>query len=184
MAGWTGLLALGTWGLVYYSRRTLSQQQAALREQQEVARTQLKVSLHMSMEDRFDGPTMLAARARLADQLLSHASTDDMDETVLDFFESLAILDRLGFLLDDLTWNSFSFYAMCWWSALKDYVVETRKEDAAPDYYDEFERFADKLYDRDAREHKTTRAAIEPTADETRDFLEDEKRLAPPRLPD
>jgi hypothetical protein len=165
--------------LALYTARALREQREAtaaqIEEQQKIAQTQLKVGLHMSMEDRFDSPSMQAARARLARLILENASEDDYPETVPDYFESLGILDRLGYLFDDLTWNSFSVYAIHWWGALKTYVRNIRRDDSDSTSYEEFEKLADKMLNEEARRRNLTRSGVEPSPDDVRDFLQDER---------
>jgi hypothetical protein len=54
-----------------------------------------------------------------------------------------------------------------------------QREENVPQSFIEFEAFADRLKDREARDRKTTRAAIEPSADEVKQFLQDELALRP-----
>ncbi len=186
----TWVLVLATWALVAVSWiaawRTLKDQRAAAAEQQklgrdaiaqqqETARIQLAVRAHLDMEERFDRGAMLRERAYLARQLIRGAPPEAIIEAVPDFFESLGILDRLGYLLPDLTYNSFSVYVIYWWAALKDWIRGEREADEDPTLYEEFEQFAIKLMDEEARHRGTTREVIEPTsADDMREFLDGE----------
>jgi hypothetical protein len=53
---------------------------------------------------------MLVDRALLARQIHFNSSRENITEAVPEFFQSLALLDRLGYLLPELTYNTFSFY--------------------------------------------------------------------------
>lgn len=137
----------------------------------------------MMMEEKWDSDAMLAKRARLAHDLLKKVAHDRVQEAgVMDFFESLAILDRLGLVHKDLVWNTFSFYATRWWTACKDYAFQERdkqREHVVALTLTEFEAFAGRLYDREARERHKERAGVEPTSTEINTFLTEELALNP-----
>jgi len=176
------LNTLGTWALVLVTllvaaitKRSVRVQQDAVGEQQKIARSQLSITLHMDMEERFERPAMLRERARLARLLMANATRDEIAEAVPNFFDSLAILYQLDYLLPDLTYNSFSFYATHWCAALRKWFTDERAaQPNDPTLYVEFQRFADKMLDTTARKLGTTRNAIEPTPELIRDFLEGE----------
>jgi hypothetical protein len=71
----------------------------------------------MMMEEKWDSEGIVINRARLAYQLLHKVQHDQIQESVMDFFESLAMLDRMDLVQKELVWNTFSFYATRWWSA-------------------------------------------------------------------
>jgi hypothetical protein len=118
---------IGTWALVgatlwvaWLTRNLVREQRAAtteqreiaraeLAEQQKIAKTQLAVRIHMDMEERFDRPLILMERARLARLMIENAPRDLITEGVPEFFESLAILDRLDYLVPELTYNGSAF---------------------------------------------------------------------------
>lgn len=200
----TWALVIATWGLAWFTRRAVRDQQHAasaheeiarsqLRVTQEIARTQLRVTIHMDMEERFDRPAMVRERARLAKLLMAGsrhldggfggATRDEITEAVPEFFESLAILDRLDYLAPDLTYNAFSFNAIYWWAALREWVTNERAAQGGDrTLYEEFQRFADNMLDADARKRQTTRNAIEPSPKQIRDFLEGEAMREEPLL--
>jgi hypothetical protein len=154
---------------------------AAMDRQSTDLRTDLSVRLHMMIEERWDSDSMAVKRSRLAHQLLAKASHDEIQESVMDFFESLAILERLGLVRKELTWNTFRFYATRWWTACRDYIFDERskqREDNEAMSFTEFEAFAERLKDQEAKERKKARAAIETSADEVRLFLSEEAALS------
>jgi hypothetical protein len=142
----------------------------------------LSVRLHVIIEENWDSESMLLRRAQLAHQLLSNMPHAQVQEVVMEFFESLAMLDMLGLVHKEPVWNAFGFHASRWWSAYQEYIVEERRQRAeqnSPVCFIQFEAFAERLKDREARELKTSRAAIEPGADEINRFLHDELALKP-----
>ncbi len=193
-------LVLGTWVLalstICVSRATgrlvataqtaMNQQasdaRAAMDRQSADLKSELSVRLHMMMEEKWDSDAMAIKRSRLAGQLLAKAGHDEIHEGVTDFFESLAILYRLDLVHKELTWNTFSFYATRWWTACRDYIFAERqkqREDTEPISFIEFEKFADKLMERESTERKKARSAIEPSAEDIRQFLSEETALGP-----
>jgi hypothetical protein len=75
---------------------------ASMERQSADMRVDLSVRLHMMMEEKWDGERMAIQRARLARELLDKADHDAIPEAVMEFFESLSILDRLGLVHPEL----------------------------------------------------------------------------------
>ena len=124
--GTTNAVALGTWILAFVTlwlcfvtrklalaaQKSLKQQTADSKQRTEDSKTELKVRLHLEMEQKFESREMLAARRALALTLLApNPPHDIVREFVPNFFESLGILNRRGLLDNDITFNTFSFYA-------------------------------------------------------------------------
>jgi hypothetical protein len=89
-------------------------------------------------------------------------------------------LDRLGLVQNELTWNTFSFYATRWWTACRDYIFEERREQREENgalSFTEFEKFAERLMEQEAKKRKKARATIEPGAGDVQKFLKDEAAL-------
>ncbi len=182
----TILVSRATWRLVTTTQTAMKQQasdaKAATDRQSADVKIDLSVRLHMMMEEKWDGEAMAIQRSQLARQLLAKAAHDEIHEAVMDFFESLAILYRLDLVHKELAWNTFSFYGTRWWTACRDYIFAERhkqREDNEPMSFTEFEKFADKLIEREATARKKARSAIEPNADDIRQFLCEEALLCP-----
>jgi hypothetical protein len=162
---WIAIGTIGTWVLALGTIVLVLETRDSMRKQALDSERDLKVRLHLAMEDRFDSGTFAVARAGLARQVLAKAPHDEIQETVFDFFESLAILDRRRMLDDDLAWNTFSYYVTRWWAACKDYVIEERKlqrEERIPQSYVQFEAFATRLYDREPENSTRTSRMSSP----------------------
>ena len=175
----TGWVALQTRNLVIEQRSATIEQhknaRAELELQQKPAKTQLAITIRMDMEERWDRPAMLKERADLARMKLRNFPGNLFSEGVPEFFESLAKLDDLDYLIPELTYNGFSFHVIHWWFALRQWIAEERAARGNdPILYEEFERFANKLLDQDAARHHTAREAVEPSPQELNDFLEGE----------
>jgi len=204
----TWALALATGGLYLVTRNLVRTTQTAVIRQSDDARSamaqqsadmrmamdrqsadlkiDLSVRIHVMMEEKWDSDRMAVKRARLARSLLAGLKHDEIQEAgVMDFFESLAILDRLGLIHRELLWNTFSFYATRWWTACRSYIQAERdrqREQGEPLSFVEFEKLAADLYEQEAQKTSKTRALIEPDGDQLKQFLEDEAGLGPDGL--
>lgn len=158
-------LVLATWALVAVTLY-LAWSQSRL------TRTDLRARLQLTFIDRFDGPRLLGARKILASRLLANAARDQIDETVMDFFEDMGLFLGQGYLDRKLLRSTFGFFAIRWWVASKGYVLEERKLQNEPGLFDGFERLAGEFSQDDARD-----GLQEPTPTELKRFLEDERDL-------
>ncbi len=77
----------------------------------------------MMMEEKWDSESMATKQARLAHQLLSNAPHDQVQEGVIEFFESLAMLEGLSLVHKELVWNACSFHSSRWWTACREYIL-------------------------------------------------------------
>jgi len=161
-------LVIGTWALVavtfYMTWR-----------QSKVSKDDLKIRLELNFIDRFDSPTIKEARKNLAKQLLSHASHYDIKEDVMNFFEDLGLLLKEKRLDEKLFWGNFSFYAIRWWIATKDYITEERKKyNNDTSLFSDFEYLAGKIYKMEIKELGKSSAELQPDSEEILIFLKDE----------
>ncbi|MGA2624464.1 MAG: DUF4760 domain-containing protein [Bacteroidota bacterium] len=168
---WISLTALASWTLVFVTWYLV-------RRQLQMARDDMKVRLQTTYEEKFDSPALIAERKRLAEQLLSNAPHADMQEVVMNFFESVGMLLRRGYFDLDMAWSAFSFYAVRWWSATKDYIAEERRvENNDTTIFEEFENLVDAMYRFEIEKRHLTRAQLEPSKQDLERFLETEKNL-------
>jgi hypothetical protein len=91
----TWALAGVTWWLVLETKRNLSRQN-------EITKDNLAAELQLKFEDKFDEPYMLRERSKLAKQILSKAHHNDIQEPEIDFFESVGVMVRRGYLDKEL----------------------------------------------------------------------------------
>ena len=168
---WVSLTAIASWVMVVITW-------FLIRSQIKLSKEDLKVRLQTNYEEKFDSPSMIAERKRLAEQLLSNASHEDIQEPVMNFFESVGILLRREYLDEEMVWTGFSFHAIRWWSACKDYILQERRLQNNDDtIFREFEELVDELYEFEAEERYLTRAQLEPSKQDLQRFLEAEKNL-------
>jgi hypothetical protein len=130
------------------------------------------------MEEKFDNPVMLAERSKLAKQLLSDAPHDEIQEGVMNFFETVGTMLRKEYLDPDMTWSAFSFFAIRWWSACKHYITTERARQGNDEtVFEEFQTLVDRMYEFETKKRKIPRAQLEPCAKDVTQFLNDERKL-------
>ncbi|SRR5258708_1712641 len=155
-------LVLGTWALVAVTLWVAYQQSRAFRKD-------LKIKLQLQFADRFDNPQLVTERASLAKHLLETAPREQISEAVMDFFEDLGMFLDQGYLDEALIWKTFGFYAVRWWSACRDYILEERRLHTDQTLFADFEALAKRMRSRDIGAEIS-----EPSSENIRTFLMDE----------
>jgi hypothetical protein len=153
-------LVLGTWALVGVTLWVAFQQSRILRDD-------LKVRLQLQFGERFD--RLMDSRNQLAERLRAGATRDTISEDVMNFFEDLGMYLDHGYVDEELVWNTFSFYAVRWWLACKDYILQERRRHNDQTLFKDFENLAGKMRAREVRAKLE-----EPTAADIEKFLLDE----------
>jgi hypothetical protein len=168
-------LAHGTWALVLINIFLVVVTLGMAWWQSRDMRRDLRARLLLTFIDRFDGSRLLKARRELARRLLpNNASRDQIEETVLNFFEDMGLLLRLGYLDEKLMWSTFGFFAVRWWSACEDYIVNERETQNDSTLFKDFEDLTKRFKARDVRAGLTVAKATPP---DLKQFLEDERDL-------
>jgi hypothetical protein len=126
----------------------------------------------LTFTERFDGPRLRNARKELAHRLLSDALRDQIEETVMEFFEDMGLFLRRGYLDEEFIWSTFGFFAVRWWSGCKGYVLEERRAQNDSMLFTDFEDLAKRFLARDARA-----GLAEATPSDLKQFLKDERDL-------
>jgi len=173
----TWALVAGTLALVGVTWWMMQKQIDLLREQTADNRANLRLQNHLTFAARFDSREFHADRKLVAEKLLAGASHDEISESVLDFFEDLGMYLRRGYFDEELAWSTFGFYAVRWWAACRDYVLEERKANNDQTLFTDFESVVERFRQLD-RQHALT----EPTEAEVEKFLQDEANLEIPSL--
>ena len=156
LAFFTFLLAFGTFWLAVESRSA--------------SKRQIGVETWLEFEKQFDSEQIIRARKRLAKQMpYNVASHDDIDERLLNLFESIGLAHKEGYLHEKLAVNAFGFFATRWWAALEPYVKEERRRKADDDsLFEDFQDFAKTMKSYEAK-------SIDDQA--LKRFLDDERGL-------
>lgn len=190
---WISLTAIASWALVFVTWFVVSKQikvaredmqkqikvsHDGLQEQLKMSRNDLKVRLQISYEDKFDSQSLISERKKLAEHLLTDTSHSEIQETVLNFFESVGMMLRKEYFDPDMVWLAFSFYAIRWWSVTKDYISEERRlEHDDNTIFEDFEYLVDEMYKFEMEKRHLSRAKLEPSKQDVERFLETEKNL-------
>src|SRR5208337_72241 len=91
------------------------------------ARRHLSANLISGLEEKFGNETLKRSRRSAAEALLDHQNLED-SEDVLDFFETVGLLNRLGALNDEMIHSTFFHWINLYWNAAADYVAKRRAE--------------------------------------------------------
>jgi hypothetical protein len=188
---WTAMLA----------RRQLDEQRRFLGEQNEIARSQaqlterslaeqnervrlnLEVDLLLRLEDRFDGPHMLAIRRRAAryikDTFFSdgslrevHTLNHDVWE-VLNFYEDLGYFVTIGAVRPYTAWRSFGMGSFAYWALSKPAIAEERERTKEPNLYQDWERLTNRLVELARRSGEEFKGEF--TEEELLEFIEEQR---------
>ena len=100
------------------------------------------VQLFLQLTQQYDSEDMQRKRTALADALLKNPGENEIDDTVLTFFENVAHLKRRGLLEDEMTWNFFSVDVIFFYAAVDHYIRYMRTKFNAQDLFVEFENLS------------------------------------------
>jgi len=157
---WLVITAGATVALVFVTGLFLYMQNRTFRKQ-------LKASLQLQMEDRFFfNPHMLAARKKLAEQIWSEAPHRVVQESIMNFFDTMGSFLRRNYLDKELICSSFSWYGTRWWTACKDYIEEENRTKVGGPFFEDFRKLVITFKEE---------GEIEPSPADIQDFLTEEK---------
>jgi hypothetical protein len=116
------------------------------------------------------GRQLTRARKKLAQELDPYdpAKKSEMDDDILEFFESVGVLYNQKLLNEKLAVSSFSWEATRWWEVAKGYIADQRQAGHDDSLFKEFEKFAKAM-----RKYETRQL----TDSDLKDFLADQKSL-------
>lgn len=166
----------GTWALVGVTWRLVKRQDSIVDGQLSIAKQQLKIQLYLELRKEFDG-TLIPVRKLLARQLLDGASHDEINEAVHNCFEDMGMLARRDYVDREMIWDSFGYYVLRWWSALKSYIAKERADKGNDTLFRDFEDLMEIIYQDEIKERHRIRTEFEPSSLECDGFLEEESRL-------
>ena len=129
------------------TEQSLAQTESSLAEHNERLRLNLAFDLLIRLQDRFDSPHFLSRRRAAAKWFLENVLVDDdiveverVDKAVwdmLDFFEELGYLQRIGAVQVEPVRINFGWYAQAYWLLCKPALQKLREEWEDPALYDE-----------------------------------------------
>ncbi|HZL77244.1 MAG TPA: DUF4760 domain-containing protein [Candidatus Limnocylindrales bacterium] len=100
-------------------------------ESREASLRQIRIQTWLDFKKIFDSREILNARVTLAQSIRFNPSSPnahkEVSESVMNFFEDLAIVYFSGYIEKKLVEDTFGFYVCRWWEAAKTYVDYERK---------------------------------------------------------
>jgi hypothetical protein len=144
-------LVLATWALVVVTGGLAMATVVLVRAQTKAMIQTLRTEALARFTEKWDAPEMQARRRHVAGWLIAGGSSRDAESgykitAVIDFFEDLGSLLRLGRLDFDLVWHAFSDTAVGWWEAGgAEHVKCERERWSDPALYSEYEDMLKKL---------------------------------------
>ena len=137
------------------------------------ARFDQSVDLLFRLEHDFFGASKKVQRAKAANDLLAGKFPEA--EPILDFFETMALLQRRKALDKEMAWHTFSYWIDRYYEATKDYIQMRQKDD--PFVWKDFVAFVSIL-----RKYESERPGAPPytppSPAQVKKFLEEERTEA------
>jgi hypothetical protein len=160
------------------TERSLAEQAQILREQNERARLSLEVDLLYRLEERWDSQRFWNIRKRHVTYLKENCFVDDRvvgveyldaaTEQILDFFEEVGYLTRIGVLRLEHVWYRWSG-VLTDWALCEPAIKRLRDESSDPRVYEELENLKRRMAD---LQRQRTGRYEPPTKEELREFVE------------
>jgi hypothetical protein len=159
----TGIVAIFTAALAVLGFLTM-------RQERQATERELGVRTWLYVEERSDSDEMNLARTRLAQQLDPYDPNKrgEVDESILDFFESVGSLYNHNLLNEEPAASSFSWEVTRWWEAAKTYIADERRAAQDQSLLNDLEAFAKAM----AKYEKHY-----PNETDVKQFLADQKNL-------
>jgi len=164
------ILAYSTFALVVSTTGLAAVTLFQLLESRRASKRQMGFQTWLEFRKWFDSPELIAARRELAKLIRAYTPErhKEIPETVMNFFEDLGTLYILGYMDTKLADDTFSYYAVRWWEALKGYVdYERKRHNEDNTLFANFEKLAAKM--------RQPEDVLD--ADEMKLFLADENNL-------
>ena len=160
------------------TERGLAEQAQILREQNERARLSLEVDLMYKLEERWDSQRFWNIRKRHVTYLKENCFVDGQTvgvhhldaatEQILDFFEEVGYLTRIGVLRLEHVWHLWSG-ALTDWELCEPAIKKLRDERGDPRIYEELENLHRQMAE---LERQRSGRYEPPTKEELRGFVE------------
>jgi hypothetical protein len=157
-ATFTGILALVTLFAVVVGYKQLRD-----------FRAESQVQHLLALEEKFDRDPMLTYRRALAEKRLKKQEDPDEVYPILDFFETVGLLVRRGYLDESDVWNTFSYPVFALNADARQIIEQDQRDD--PTTYAEFVGLVKRLERIEAENHGT---AAHPSSEEIEDYWKQE----------
>jgi hypothetical protein len=121
---------------------------------------------------------MVTYRRLVAEKRLKGTEYPDEVQHILDFFETIGLLVRRGYLDLDDVWNALSYWMLYAYADFRDDIEQEQRDDRT--YYTDFCSLIQNLQEIEKREGGTEG---HPSKDEIADFWHDETKVLAGTLP-
>jgi len=140
----TGILAFATVLLAFHTKSLAESTARMVSETREASVRQLGVETWLRLAARFDSEEIRRSRVRLAGKLENYdpSKHDEITEEVLDLFEDIGTLYKLGLINRHLADSAFSYYASRLWEVAKTYIYQERERSKDNELFSDLEAFA------------------------------------------
>ena len=156
----TSMIAVtGVWALIY-AHKQLSQ-----------SRESEKVKHLVDFNKEFDCDPMAQWRKNVAEQRLKGVAFPDEALRLLDFFETIGLLVRRGYLDAEDVWSTFSYWIFNIYSDFRDEIEQIQRDDE--NYYNDFCSLLERLR---KIEHDAGSSDDRPSKEEIQEFWSDEAK--------
>lgn len=122
----------------------------------------------------FDSEPMTTWRKRVAEQRQKGIAYPDEAQHLLDFFETIGLLVRRGYLDVDDVWSSFSYWMFNIYADFRDDIEQMQRDDES--YYSDSTDLLERLRE---IEHDENCNDDRPSRDEIAEFWKDEAEIVP-----
>jgi hypothetical protein len=129
------------------------------------------LQLFIQLAAQYDSVQMQRVRASLAAKLLSDPKTLEINDSLLVFYENIAILHRKGLLDSDLMYNTFFIYICGYWQALRHYIEQMRKTFDDDLFLIEFEQLNNYFVQATQTRRGTSSSQVVLTDENVKNFL-------------
>lgn len=150
----------------------------AVWRQSKVTRETASVQLFFNIANQYNTSEMKCLRRQFARTLLTPGNKTSLDESVLEFFETLSHLTRRGILDLRMVWSTFSIESRSYWFAAEPFVRTLRSRFNDPTLYEELEWLNRKMVKMEIDRRRKTEAEVQVTQEQRDEFLRSEAEMS------
>lgn len=167
---WIALTAAASWALVWRTN-------TSTKKQLQLDKMTSLINMQYKLENKFYGNALIIERKKLSIQFLNNAHHDDIQENVLNFFDTVGTLLRRNAVDEELVYTGLSFYIKGWWEASKNYIYYERKRQNDNTLFEDFETLFNRMTQFEMNKKKLSEKNVGKNGYENKRFLTDESNL-------
>lgn len=168
---WSAVSALGTITGSLITAVSVAVAALSLRSQARQNRISLATDMLMKLTDQFDGKRMQMTRSHAAEFLRTKSEqTNSSVDSILDFFEQVALLERRGAIDIEFVWHTFYNWLFHYYHLTQQYRAAARADD--PTVWADLQGLYQRMLTEQQNANKD--AGRTPTPYELHEFIESE----------